>query len=33
MIIASCLGLSEKRSICFDNIKSEMEKTRSMVIF
>ena len=33
MVIASCLGLLEKRSVCSKNIKSKTEKARSMVTF
>ena len=33
MAIASCLGLSEKRRVCFENIYSKKEKTRSIVTF
>ena len=33
MAIASCLGLSEKRSVCSENILSKTEKARSMVAF
>ena len=33
MVIASCLGPSEKRSVRSENLKSKKEKTRSMVKF
>ena len=33
MAIASCLGLSEKRSVCSENIWSKKQKTKSMVTF
>ena len=32
MVIASCLGLPEKRSVCSENIR-EKEKTRSLGTF
>ena len=33
MVIASCLGPLEKRSVRSENLKSKKEKTRSMVTF
>ena len=33
MVIPSCLGFSEKGSVCSENTQSKKEKTRSMVTF
>ena len=33
MVIPSCLGFSEKGSVCSKNTQSKKEKTRSMVTF